>query len=286
MSLESSEQLLRWGAEQLDQAGIEDSLLQARRLLAFVLFADSYETSALLTAQPDAQAAIEFKALIARRVQRTPLQHLVGETGFMRLVLKTDARALIPRDDTGEVVMLALNRLGEEKDRNWKIADLGTGSGAILAALMDDLPNAVGIAVEQNPAAMSLAKENFETLGFLSRIALFNDRWENWRGWNECDLIVSNPPYIESPVLSTLQPEVRDHDPVDALDGGVDGLEAYRQIISLAEIQMRPSAWLVLEIGHNQKASVTALLESANFTAITHTRDLGDNDRAIAARKV
>ncbi|GAB5458520.1 MAG: peptide chain release factor N(5)-glutamine methyltransferase [Henriciella sp.] len=286
MSLENSDQLLRWGAEQLDQAGIEDGLLQARRLLAFALFADSYETSALLNSQPDKQDAAKFKTLIASRVQRIPLQHIVGETGFMRLVLKTDARALIPRDDTSEVVLLAMDKLGGEKDRNWKIADLGTGSGAILSALLDDLPNAHGIAVEQSAAAMSLAEENFETLGFLPRIALFKDSWENWAGWNECDLIVSNPPYIESAVLSTLQPEVREHDPVDALDGGVDGLDAYRQIIGLAETSMRPGAWLVLEIGHDQKEAVTKLLEGANFAAITHARDLGGNDRAIAARKV
>lgn len=286
MSLESSDQLLRWGAEQLDQAGIEDGLLQARRLLAFALFADSYQTSALLNAQPDKQDAAKFKTLIARRVQRIPLQHIVGETGFMRLVLKTDARALIPRDDTSEVITLALSKLGKETDRSWKIADLGTGSGAILAALMDDLPNAHGIAVEQSAAALSLAKENFETLGFLSRITLFNDRWENWTGWNACDLIVSNPPYIESAVLATLQPEVRDHDPIDALDGGVDGLDAYREIVALAAAKMKPNAYLVFEIGHDQKEAVTKLLEGANFAAITHARDLGGNDRAIAARKV
>ena len=129
-----------------------------------------------------------------------------------------------------------------------------------------------------------LARENITELSLSARATVLNQSWTDWNGWADCDLIISNPPYIESAVIPTLQPEVRDHDPMDALDGGVDGLDAYREIITLGAAHMKAGAHLVLEIGYDQKDMVSALLRAANFTGLTHRKDLGGNDRAIAAR--
>lgn len=284
MRFESADQLIHWGALQLEQAGIDEANLQARRLFFYVTHGDSFRSVPRMMRVHSEEQIRRYENVIARRLSREPFQHIVGEVGFMGIMLKTDARALIPRDDTGEVALLALERLSGKTLYECEIADLGTGSGAILAGLLDQLPNASGVAVEQSSEALSLARENFETLGFLARIELFEGSWTEWTGWDTPDLIVSNPPYIESAVLQTLQPEVRDHDPAEALDGGVDGLDAYREIITLAAAKMKPGAHLVFEIGYDQKAAVTKLLEDAAFTQITHAKDLGGQDRAIAAQ--
>lgn len=261
------EALTRSAGQKLVKAGIENGLQEARWLLAH--------------AGPDQP----FDALIARRINREPLQHIIGSTPFYTLELKTDRRALIPREDSHEVVTLAQHCIEKASDTALKIADLGTGSGALLAALLSDLPQATGIAVEESADAMSLAQENFDALGLSDRTYSFTGSWTEWTSWSECDLIISNPPYIRSDVIPTLEPEVRDHDPREALDGGADGLDAYREIISLGAQHMKPGAHLVLEIGYDQRGAVTALLEAADFIEIRQKKDLGGQDRAVAATR-
>ncbi|MBO6695449.1 MAG: peptide chain release factor N(5)-glutamine methyltransferase, partial [Henriciella sp.] len=199
------------------------------------------------------------------------------------LELWSDGRALIPRADSECVVDLALMQIPE--DAAWHLADLGTGSGALLAALLSQRQRASGAAVEQSAAAISLANENFETLNLTGRVQLVQSAWADWAGWDRCDLIISNPPYIASDVIPDLAPEVRDFDPMDALDGGPDGLAAYREIIALGGERMRSGAHLVLEIGYDQNSAVTDLLGSAGFVQLEHRKDLSGNDRAIAAKK-
>lgn len=269
MSAETTDDLVRSAGQRLIKAGIPNGLQEARWLLAHT-GADQIEA---------------FHALLARRLNREPLQHILGSTPFYKLELKTDHRALIPREDSYEVVALAqqcLDRLGKA---DLKLADLGTGSGALLAALLTAYPNTTGIAVERSDEAMSLATENFAALGLSDRIDCFTGSWADWADWSACDLIISNPPYIRSDVIPTLEPEVREHDPLEALDGGTDGLDAYRQIISLGAQKMRPDAYLVLEIGHDQRRAVTTLLEDADFMEIQHQKDLSGHDRGIAARR-
>ncbi|MEL7285691.1 MAG: HemK/PrmC family methyltransferase, partial [Pseudomonadota bacterium] len=157
--------------------------------------------------------------------------------------------------------------------------------GVLLAEILHRFENARGFAIERDEKALSLAAENFETLGLSARTEVFKGSWTEWHGWPDCDLILSNPPYIQSAVIPTLQPEVRDHDPLAALDGGPDGLDAYREITKLAAAQMKPGAFLVFEIGFDQKEAVSQLLLKAGFTDLRHQQDLGGQDRAIAALK-
>ncbi len=275
--------LLRQGTERLAQNQIEDPGFQAKLIL---LHCSGLSAIDLITHEPEiAPVAIidAFQAGVVQRLSGEPLQHILGSTDFFGLTLRSDDRALIPRPDSEIVVEVALSRI--PRDQTTKIADLGTGTGALLLALLSQRPLATGTAVEANLKAASLASENIKTLDLEDRASVFQGSWTNWGGWKEYDLIISNPPYIRSDVIPTLAPEVRDHDPMDALDGGPDGLAAYREIISLGAMHMKVGAYLVLEIGYDQREAVTSLLLAAGFAEIEHCKDLGGHDRAIAAQK-
>lgn len=283
MSDLSYEDLIRAGSKHLSSAGLEDPVRQARRLVLLI----SDLTPALLiameqeTAPPDQVEA--FKLMINMRAERTPYAHIAGEVEFFGLQLRSDSRALIPRPDSEAVVEFALENIPDATAL--RLADLGTGSGALLAALLSARPKVRGIAVEASQDAIMLAAENFESLDIAARVQLFFGSWADWTGWEVCDLIISNPPYIRSDVIPNLEPEVRNFDPLLALDGGADGLTAYRQIISLAAEQMKPGAHLILEIGFDQKQAVLDLLMQAGFSNLRYKQDLGGNDRVISGTK-
>lgn len=283
MSGDTLADLMRLGAEKLQNAGLEDPRGEARRLLCLVA---GYAPVTLI-AQENAPAGEELKAAydmaIGLRAERHPFAHIAGRVDFFGLELLSDDRALIPRADSECVVELALSRIAFESSGH--LADLGTGSGALLAALLNQRSGTSGTAIEQSDAALGLAAENFAQLALDHRVELLHGSWAGWTGWGECELIISNPPYICSDVIPDLQPEVRDFDPVDALDGGADGLDAYREITRLAALHMRSGAHLVLEIGYDQRRAVTDMLQSVGFQQIEARQDLGGNDRAIAATK-
>lgn len=275
--------LINKGAAKLNSAGLDAARYEARTL--FLWLANISPTDLISAEHNNAPAALvaKYEAAIERRIAGEPFQHIVGTTEFYGLEFLSDPRALIPRSDSECIVELALEVLPTDAPLN--VADLGTGTGALLAAILTYRPQVLGTAVERSAQAAILADENFKALGLASRTSVFQGSWADWQGWGECDLMISNPPYIESAVIPTLQPEVRDHDPMDALDGGADGLDAYREIISLGASQMKSGAHLVLEIGYDQKDSVTALLNKAGFTNLQHRKDLGGNDRGIAATR-
>lgn len=283
MSNQTLAEMMRLGAEKLQNAGLEDPRTEARLLLCLVT---GYTSATLISqeqdpASPDVQVA--FDQAVSLRADRHPFAHIAGRADFYGLSLWADGRALIPRPDSECVVDLALSRIPQ--DATWQLADLGTGSGALLAALLSQRSRVTGAAIEQSPAALSLADENFDSLGFTGRAQLIHSSWSDWTGWGQCDLIISNPPYISSDIIPDLEPEVRDYDPMDALDGGPDGLTAYREIATLGAAHMKSGAHLVLEIGYDQKSAVNDLLIAAGFSNLEHRQDLGGNDRAIAATK-
>lgn len=276
-------QVLCWAQRRLGQAGIVDAKLEARLLVADVLDV----RAAALIAQASSPAPTGLAARLApcldRRVAGEPLAHILGHTEFYGLPMRSDSRALIPRSDSETVIDLALELVPDEVPV--RIADLGTGSGCLILAVLANRSRADGEGIDLSAEALALARENAELNRLSHRLSLQAVSWTDWLGWSECDLVVSNPPYIARAVIETLQTEVRDHDPRLALDGGPDGLAAYRQIARLAGERMRPGAWLVLEIGHDQDDAVAALLRAAGFSDLVHRCDLGQNARAIAARR-
>jgi release factor glutamine methyltransferase len=270
-----------------EAAGIESAALDARMLTGAVLQLD---LTALISAAarhltPD--QATQLEAFSRRRLAGEPVARILGTKEFWGLPIKLSAETLVPRPDTETVVEAALDILRAEgrAKASLRIADLGTGSGAILLALLSELPNATGIGTDLSATALDTAKDNAQALGLAARADFIVDDYaESLSGL--FDVIVSNPPYVRTDDIASLAPEVRDHDPHLALDGGGDGLKAYRRIAPQAERLLSPHGLLVLEVGQGQAGDVAVLMTTIGLTVAGPPRtDLAGVGRAVIARK-
>jgi release factor glutamine methyltransferase len=272
---------------QLKSAAIESADLDARLLTGHALGLDL--TGLILAAQrqltPDESARLEEFA--RRRLAGEPVARIIGEKEFWGLPLQLSSATLVPRPDTETVVELALEllRADGDLDRPLRIADLGTGSGAILLALLSELPVAQGFGTDISDGALQTARANAARAGLSDRATFIAcDYASGLTG--PFDLIVSNPPYIRSADINGLATEVRSHDPLAALDGGADGLDAYRALIPQAAALLAPRAALVVEAGEGQSAEIQALMTAAGLMpVIVPKADLAGIPRAVAGHK-
>ncbi len=273
---------LRAAAERLAAAGIEDTRGEARRLLEAAGELSPAGLIAAMAEAPTPHETARFDALIARRAAREPLSHLLGTVGFWTLELEVTPDVLTPRPDTETVVEAALEAVsGRSAPR--RILDIGAGSGAILLALLSELPHAAGVATDISPAALAVARSNAQRNGLVERITFVETSWADGVD-GPFDLVVSNPPYIASAVVETLEPEVKDHEPRLALDGGPDGLGPYPHLLAEARRLLKPGGTVVLEIGYDQGDAALALAREAGAQAARLRRDLAGRDRALMAR--
>ena len=284
-TIESARRLL---TARLAASGIDSAALEARILTGAVLGLDLTGLIARGLRQLNEDDAARLDAFAQRRLAGEPLARILGTKEFWGLPLKLSADTLVPRADTETVVEAALDVLRAEgrMQAALRIADLGTGSGAILLALLTELPAATGVGTDLSAAALDTARTNALSLGLGTRAQfLVSDYGDGLSG--PFDLIVSNPPYIRSADIATLAPEVRDHDPHLALDGGRDGLDAYRRISPKAVPLLAAGGLLVLEIGQGQDSAVSRLMTAAGFTVMAEARvDLAGIVRAVVARKI
>jgi len=234
---------------------------------------------------PNESARLEQFA--CRRLAGEPVARILGEKEFWGLPLQLSSATLVPRPDTETVVELALEllRAGGDLNRPLRIADLGTGSGAILLALLSELPAAQGFGTDISEDALQTAGANAARAGLSDRATFIAcDYASGLTG--PFDLIVSNPPYIRSADIDGLAAEVRNHDPLAALDGGADGLDAYRALIPQAAGLLAPSGSLVVEAGQGQSGPIEALMTNAGLTSATAPKaDLAGIPRAVAGHK-
>ncbi len=262
--------------------GIESAALDARLILCAALGVDHVE----LVREPDRAigvAAEELAAMAQRRIARQPVSRILGTREFYGLDFALGPAVLDPRPDTEILVDAVLAALGARRDGPLRLLDLGIGSGAILGALLTKLPSAYGVGVDRSAAACRIAWNNLAALGLAGRSAIICGDWTAALG-GTFDVIVSNPPYIASGEIAGLAPEVRDHDPRAALDGGPDGLTAYRVLAPAAAALLAPGGILAFEVGAGQSESVVALLAATGaLTAITSVRDLGGHSRVVTA---
>lgn len=226
-------------------------------------------------------AAAGLAQLAARRLAREPVHRILGRRAFWTLDLAITPAVLDPRPDTETLVEAALALAGPRRPA--RILDLGTGSGALLCALLVEWPEAIGIGVDRSIEACRVARRNAEVCGLGARALIVAGDWGAGLA-GPFDVVVSNPPYIPSDAIRGLDPEVRDHDPALALDGGADGLDAYRAIVPLAARLLGPGGLLAVEVGWTQAADVAELLVRAGLDDVGRRRDLGGRERVVSGR--
>ena len=228
-------------------------------------------------------AGARLSAMVGRRRAGEPVWRILGQREFWGLTFAVTPAVLDPRPDTETLVAAALDALAPRRALPLRILDLGVGSGAILGALLSELPGAFGCGVDRSAATAQVASANLRQLGLAPRAAVLVGDWATALSSGSFDLVVSNPPYIETAIVATLAPEVRDFDPPAALDGGVDGLDCYRAIIADLPRLLAPGGVAGLEVGAGQSAAVQALLTASGLTTRTARRDLGGHERAVMA---
>jgi release factor glutamine methyltransferase len=271
-------------ARRFRDCGIDTPDLDARILVGHALGLD--HTALALAGERRLEAAeiAWIETLAARRLDREPIARITGTKEFWGLPLQITPDVLVPRPETETVVAEALAAVDrtQARSRALRIADLGVGSGAILIALLVELPNASAIGTDRNPAALALARENARRLGVAPRAAFVACDFGAAVAPG-CDLIVTNPPYIRTDEIAELEPDVREFDPLGAIDGGLDGLAAYRVIAVHAWHILAPGAHLIAEIGKGRGDAVAALFAAAGFGGIRIVPDLAGISRAVVA---
>jgi len=271
-------------ADKFRLAGIDSAEADARLLMAFALGVDRAGLIANGERALTVEQAAAIDALAARRLRREPVARIFGHKEFWSLSLQIGPAVLVPRPETETVVEAALDAVARDARQmaQLRILDIGTGSGALLLALLSELPNAVGTATDISAAALDVARANAERSGVARRCTFIAcDIAAGVLG--PFDLIVSNPPYVVHGEIASLPPEVRDYDPALALDGGADGLDAYRAIAAQARGPLAPGGKLIVELGAGQEAAVRVLFTKAGLAAAAVLNDLAGIPRALTA---
>lgn len=275
-------EVIKRSADFLTGRGVESARLNAELLIGHALGLKRMQLY-LQFERPLAEAELEkIRPLVRRRGQREPLQHILGETEFHGLRLKTDRRALIPRPETEYLVEGVIGRMANPPGR---ILDLGTGSGAIALALARQYPNAEVVATDTHAEALHLARENAVLNAMEGRVRWLVSDWFSGLAGETFELIVSNPPYLSETEVAEAAPEVREHEPRAALTPGGDGLGALRTILGSAGAHLAPGGLLALETGIAQHATLLPIAAQHGWLSVESRPDLTGRERYVFARK-
>lgn len=271
-------------AARLTAAGIEESRREARLLVCRQLGVGPEQLLSHPERRLDAGDTARIEAAIARRAAREPVSRILGEREFWSLPFALNAATLDPRADSETLIGAVLAELGG-RSAPLRLLDLGTGTGCLLLALLSELPQAEGLGIDASAEAVALAAENARRLGLAGRAGFRCHDWDAGlaplgAAW---DVILSNPPYIASEEIGELAPEVAAYDPRLALDGGPDGLAAYRSLVPAAAEVIAERGLIALEIGEGQASAVESLLRAAGFRPLRRARDLAGRERCLLA---
>ena len=272
-------------AEFLTKKGVETPRLQAELLLAHLLKMPRMKLylnfeRGLTPGEVDA-----LRELVRRRGQREPLQHITGSTSFCGLEIVVNRHVLVPRPETELLAEAGWNFLSTLGSRPSTILDFGTGSGCLAIALAAKSPGTQVFALDISPDALTVARQNAANHQLTGRIQFFqSDGFATFPKELCFDLIVSNPPYIPAVEIEALEPEVRDHDPRSALDGGADGLDFYRRLASEARSFLKPAGKIMLEFGDGQAEMIRNIFENQNWVVEAILPDYNQRERILIAR--
>lgn len=289
--MQTFHELLTQGTQLLMNAGIEEARLDAWLLLEYTADISRAWYYAHPESEVNEEIVSEYLSLCQKRAEHIPLQHLTHQACFMGYDFYVDERVLVPRQDTEVLAEEALHQL--RNMRNPRILDMCTGSGCLLLSLLMELPDATGTGVDISAAALAVAERNRKNLELEKRAVLvqsdtFSGDYFQKNSGNislEYDMLISNPPYIPTEEIGKLMEEVRFHDPVLALDGREDGLYFYRRITEQAGKYLKPGGWLMYEIGCEQGADVSAIMQGEGFVEVAVKKDLAGLDRVVIGKK-
>lgn len=262
------------GEQLLETAGIMDAKIDAWLLLEMVAKIDRSFYFTHINEEVDPEVLTEYERVVEKRAEHVPLQYITGEQEFMGMTFKVNSNVLIPRQDTETLVEEALKVIEPQME----VLDLCTGSGCILLSILKNAPTVKGTGSDISKQALLVAKENAR-LHDLEAEWVRGNLFDNVNG--QYDVIVSNPPYIVQTEIPMLMPEVAQFEPMDALDGGPDGLDFYRKITQEAPQYLKENGYLFFEIGYDQGAAVQQLMTTAGFSDVTVIKDLAGNDRVV-----
>ena len=271
------------GGERLKAVGIDQPAIDARLMLEAAADVSRLEIVTDPYRELTAEQEATYDSYLGRRGRREPVSLILGRKGFWKIMLNVNSSVLTPRPESEVIVDEALKAFPEHMAFN--MLDLGVGSGAIMLAILAERPAAKGLGVDISEDALAVARENAANLDLDGRTALLRGDWTFGLGDDGFDLVVANPPYIPTEVIETLDPEVRDHDPRLALDGGPDGLDPYRVLAPEILRVLKPGGMFAVEIGHDQSADVEALFRQAGASGVRTIKDLGLRDRVVAGSK-
>ena len=271
--------ILQWTTDYFADKEIDSARLEAELLLAATLDLDRVGLYVNFERPLNNDELTAFRERVKRRAQREPVQYILGETEFWSLMFNVNPAVLVPRADTEVLVEESLARI----EGSARVLDVGTGSGAIAIALAHEKPEIQVTALDCSEPALEVARDNARRNGVAERVTcLVGDLASLPPG--PFAMVVSNPPYIPSGDWQKLMPEVRDHEPRLALDGGDDGLEAYRQLVMQAGQVLIPGGWLLVEVGINQATDVSALFKAAGLIEIGQRNDYSGVARVVMGR--
>ena len=279
-------ELLDDAVARLTAAGVASPRVDAEWLLADALGVRRGALHAELARVPAPVTAERYEASIRRRVERVPLQHIIGTQAFRDITVRVSADALVPRPETELLASWALELLPSPAAGAPLVIDVGTGSGCLAGALASERRDLTVVALDASPAAAAVARGNIAALGLGDRVTVVVSDLFASLAPIHADLIVSNPPYIPSRVVDALAPEITDHEPRCAIDGGPDGLGIIRRLVADAPRWLRPGAPLVLETaGGDQIAAVVASMRAAGFIDLATRDDLAGIERFVSGRR-
>ena len=276
--------ILKWTEQYFGQKGVESPRLDAEVLLSHVLGKQRIYLYVHFDEPLQAEELARYRAMIKQRIDRVPVAYILGEKEFMGLTFKVTPDTLVPRPDTEILVQAAVDRLKQWTDGTVRLADIGTGSGAICLSVLSMLDGVTADTVDISPAARAVAEENAATLGLSERVTFHTGDLLTPIREQQFTAILSNPPYIPEADIQELAPEVRCKEPMTALSGGRDGLDFYRRLCDEAPAMLSDDGFMAFEVGIHQAEDVARLAEASPLIVRTEIlKDYAGIDRVVVA---